>query len=115
MILKVFFVSLFVAYTLGLKLLAGTDYLLGIQNLLPIFNKINLFDGPSRISAAPITTPVNVTKPTREEMMYYNYYTASVNCQYGVRTMTCGYCPKIKGDIYDFEGKISYILRVSIE
>ncbi|XP_037037057.1 lipase-like [Bradysia coprophila] len=77
-------------------------YLSVIQNLFSSYHKNNLFDGPSSISAAKIATPIRTIKPTREEMMYYNYYTASINCPFGVRTMECGYCSKIKDDITNY-------------
>lgn len=102
-------VSLIVHHTLGQGiLLPSTDqYLFGIQKLVPSFNKINAFDGPTNISNAPITTPLKITKPTTEQMRYYNFYTGSVNCGFGVKTMVCGYCAMIRGDIKKFIGKIS--------
>lgn len=87
--------------TLGIS---GTEYLAGIQNLLPELNYVNLFDGPSSVSSAPITSSVQITRPTRQEMVYYGYYTASVNCAYGTMKMDCNYCKKIIGDIVDFVG-----------
>lgn len=84
---------------------SGDEYLLGIQKLIPSFNYKNFFDGPSSISSAKMSSPIKAIKPTREEMMYYNYYTASVNSAFGVKTMECGYCSKIKNDITNFVGK----------
>ncbi len=112
MMLKSFiiFVSLIVHHTFGLGLLPSADqYLFGIQKLVPSFNKLNGYDGPSIISSAPITYPLKITKPTREQMRYYSFYTGSVNCAFGVKTMVCGYCAMIKGDIKHFVGKMLYL------
>lgn len=104
MILKLFFVSLLALTTLGQDEPSADEYLLGIQTLLPGFNAINLFDGPRNVSSAAITTPVMVLKPTLEDMMYYNYYTAAVNCPYQVQNLSCYYCPIIKKDIACYTG-----------
>lgn len=84
--------------------LASTDeFLLNLSELLPTFNPINLFDGPTYISNAP-ATPTTTVKPTVQQMMYYNYYTASVNCMLLVNDLSCSYCQKIKGDINMYKG-----------
>lgn len=88
--------------TLGLshdKFLSANDYLLGIQQRVRTFNVINVVDKPYTISNAAITTPVNIQLPSLVQMMYYNYYTASVNCPYQVQDLSCYYCDKIKNDI----------------
>lgn len=111
MLRKWLFVSLMALATWGQSLPQSDQYLAGIQQLFPSFNEMNQYDGPLDVSGAPIITPINVKKPTREEMMYYNYYTASVNCPMSVKTMECSYCPKIKGDIKDYVGNMRALLQ----
>lgn len=86
--------------------LLADQYLFGIQKLIPSFNIENLFDGPFNVSSARIATPIKSTKPTREEMIYYNYYTTWVYA-FEEKTMECGsdYCSKIRNDVSNFVGK----------
>lgn len=87
----------------NLNLTSAEDYLSSIQQLIPAFNSIDVFDGPSSISSAKITSSIKVGQPLIEQMMYYNYYTSAVNC--GMRDLSCFYCSMIKGDIKDYIGK----------
>lgn len=71
---------------------------LALHALLPILSTVDLFDGPPRISNAP-TKPTTNLKPTVEQMMYYNYYAASMYCQYQLNDLSCLYCKKFKNDV----------------
>lgn len=105
MIWQLIFVSMLVLNTLGEdngNLPSAEDYLSGIQQLIPTFNVINVFDGPSSISSAKITSSIKVMQPSVEQMMYYNYYTSAVNCAFIMKNLNCFYCERIKGDIKDY-------------
>lgn len=70
-----------------------------LNTLIPYLNATNfLLDGPASVSYAP-TTPTTNTKPSLEQMMYYNYYCASMYCQYQVIDLSCTYCANFSGDI----------------
>ncbi len=62
-----------------------------------------LLDGPANFSNAP-TTPTTNYKPTLQQMMYYNYYSASMYCQYQLKSLSCEYCKKFKGDVNTWKG-----------
>ncbi|KAJ6632995.1 Lipase [Pseudolycoriella hygida] len=100
--MKYLFVLSVLAFSLGQNFPSADNYLTDIHRLIPSFDQTNQYDGPASISSAPITTTINVTKPTREEMMYYNYYAASVDSPFEVKTMDCVYCPMVKDDMSQF-------------
>lgn len=95
-------------HTLG-QMESSDTFLSNLSALLPTFDVINLFDGPKNISSAP-ATPTTTVKPTVQQMMYYNYYTASVNCMYLVDDLSCSYCQKIKGDITKYKGTSTAVI-----
>lgn len=69
------------------------------NTLLPLLHLGGfLLDGPAAISYAP-TTPTTNNKPTLPQMIYYNYYSASMYCQYQLDDLSCEYCNKFKGDV----------------
>lgn len=75
-----------------------------LTKLIPYLNATKfLLDGPDSVSYAS-TTPTTNIKPTRDQMMYYNYYCASMYCQYQVNDLSCDYCKKFKGDIAKRKG-----------
>lgn len=77
-----------------------------LNTLIPYLNVTNfLLDGPASVSYA-LTTPTTNGKPTLEQMMYSNYYSASMYCQYQLSDLSCEYCAKFKGDVAKRKGKI---------
>lgn len=81
-----------------------SDDTLALLALVPSLNTVNFLDGPSNISHAP-TTPTTNSKPSLAEMMYYNYYTAAMYCQYELDDLSCDYCNKFKKDVYYHTGE----------
>lgn len=76
-----------------------------LARLIPMLNATNfLFDGPANICYATTTAATNL-KPTLQQMMYYNYYAASMYCQYQLSDLSCEYCQKFKYDVDLFKGK----------
>lgn len=74
------------------------------NDLLPLLHLGGfLLDGPANISYAP-TTPTTNLKPTLQQMMYYNYYSAAMYCQYQLDDLSCSYCNKFKGDVFMRKG-----------
>lgn len=73
-------------------------------DLIPFLNATKfLLDGPACVSYAP-TTPTTNKKPTLDQMMYYNYYSASMYCQYEINDLSCKYCQKFKKDVATHKG-----------
>ncbi|KAJ6641353.1 Tonsoku-like protein, partial [Pseudolycoriella hygida] len=70
-----------------------------LAELIPILRPLNnyMFDGPAHISQAPTST--KTTTPTLDEMMYYNYYAASMYCQYYLNDLSCVFCDKFRADV----------------
>lgn len=76
-----------------------SDYV--FNPFIPVLSQLNVIDGLP-ITNTP-TTPTSNHLPTKDQMMYYNYY-AAVNYYYDLKNLTCAYCLKIKPDIADFKG-----------
>lgn len=75
-----------------------------LNELIPFLQVGNfLFDGPAEVSYAP-TTPTTNFRPTVNQMMYYNYYSASMYCQYQLNDLSCEHCRKFKGDVNKRKG-----------
>lgn len=77
------------------------------NGLLPLLHLGGfVFDGPANVSYAP-TTPTTNAKPTLPQMMYYNYYSAAMYCQYQLSDLSCEYCNKFKGDVDMRKGNLN--------
>lgn len=77
------------------------------NDLLPLLHLDGfLLDGPDYVSYAP-TTPTTNAKPTLQQMMYYNYYSASMYCQYQLSDLSCEYCNKFNGDVDMRKGNLN--------
>lgn len=76
---------------------------LALAKLIPYLNPIDnyVFDGPAKICHAP-TTPSTAGKPTLDQMKYYNYYAASMYCQYQLKDLSCKFCQFFKKDVNTF-------------
>lgn len=114
MILKLVFVILMALGAFGEEYTPGTDKYL-LQALVPFLNPLNglLFDGPANISSAS-TTASQHNLPNLEQMMYYNYYCASMYYGYGHADLSCEYCLKYKPDVFKHEGNRSIIIGIAI-
>lgn len=116
MIFKTFVVAMVVLGTYGQNLPSADT--LALANLLPYLSPIDnyLFDGPAEIVNAP-TTPSTAAKPTLDNMMYYNYYAASMYCQYQLNDLSCKFCQHFKDNVNLYAGnknlgKMIYALRL---
>lgn len=75
-----------------------------LNDLIPFLNATQfLLDGPAAVSYAP-TTPTTNLKPSLNKMMYYNYYSASMYCQYEINDLSCTYCEKFRRDVNMHKG-----------
>lgn len=76
-----------------------------LAKLIPILSPVNnyIFDGPADISQAKTST--RTIKPSLEQMMYYNYYSAAMYCQYNLNDLSCVFCDKFRNDVDDFTGE----------
>lgn len=85
-----------------------------LAKLIPVLNPADnyMFDGPSDILNA--TTSTNTTMPTLKQMMYYNYYAASMYCQYQLQNLSCVFCKKFKGDVDAYRGKKQKSIEISV-
>ncbi|KAJ6635787.1 Lipase, partial [Pseudolycoriella hygida] len=52
----------------------------------------------SSVCNAP-TDPAKTKLPTLEDMMYFNYYAASMYSSFDLKNLTCEYCEKFKNDV----------------
>lgn len=82
----------------------STDQYLFTQ-LSEKINYIDLFDGPASVSQASAIS-AKTTQPSLDEIMYYNYFSASVYCSYQLEDLSCKYCQKFKSDISYHTGNI---------
>lgn len=83
-----------------------------LMALVPTLNIIDFLDGPASISHAS-TTPKTNSEPTLAQMKYYNYYAASMYCQYQLNDLSCDYCRKFKNDVYNHTGNCNSLCEMS--
>ncbi len=103
---KMIVIHTFVAM-LVLSGVSGVDYTPELTEyifypLLPFLNQLNVIDG-FPVTNATTTMPTMNRLPTKDQMVYYNYY-AAVNYYYDLENLTCYYCSKIKPDITNHTG-----------
>lgn len=111
MIWALLFVATLAKVSLTVDYTPSTNtYLLGLTRVLPILDIVNLFDEPYTVSNAE-TTPTTNSEPTVDQMMYYNYYAASMYCPYELKNLTCEYCQKFKNDVDNHTGKIAQYFK----
>lgn len=83
------------------------------NEIIPFLNAtVYLLDGPANVSYAP-TKPTTNLRPSLEQMKYYNYYCASMYCQYQLNDLSCKYCQKFKRDVSWQRGKKTFFLKES--
>lgn len=115
MIFKIFLVATMAFGAYGLNLPSADT--LALAKLIPFLNPLDnyLFDGPAEISHAP-TRPSTAKKPTLDKMMYYNYYAASMYCQYKLNDLSCDHCKNFKNDVNSYAGnkygRMIFILHI---
>lgn len=103
MILKLFFFSV-ITLTASLSF-PNIFGLKGLNTIFSVLNTVDLFDGPAKISHAPLPTPTKTTKPTVAQIRYYNYYAASAYCSYELKNLSCQYCAHFRDDVKSYKSE----------
>lgn len=102
MILQVSILVLILLRT-GAQSTPSTDTLV-LNELIPSLNVTNfLLNGPDEVSYAR-TTPTTNIKPSKKQMMYYNYYCAAMYCKYQLEDLSCNYCKQFKYNVDKWKG-----------
>lgn len=70
-----------------------------LAKLIPILSPVNnyMFDGSPEITQCKTST--RTIKPSLQQMMYYNYYSAAMYCQYYLNDLSCVFCEKFRNDV----------------